>query len=127
MESNVILTELQKNSGVFRFDSLSKCENKSVSQNNILISKTKLPGKVITVESYNRIRNNFHFEEQSLHTENEHNAAIKHLKLSKRDRITVLRYDMNFYKKKIFTFSNILVMKTKFYIKLKMEYKLYIK
>lgn len=82
-----MLTEFQNKSGVYRFDSLESKDDNFV--NNIVISES--PGKVITVERFHRLHNNFYEEVISVPEEEIGNVAIKNLKLSKRDRITVLR------------------------------------
>lgn len=90
MTSNVILTKFQNKSGVFRFGSIEGIsDHPTKAVNNIVISTS--PGKVLSVERFHRLLNNF--EEEILFPVQEEigNVAIKHLKLSKRDRITVLR------------------------------------
>ncbi|KAL5276014.1 ZNF839 family protein [Megaselia abdita] len=86
--SNVILTKYQDRSGVYRFDSDEVKNESPVKVNNIVISKS--PGKVIKVEHFQKIQNSFREEKEVAVQEEIGNVAIKHLKLSKRDRITVL-------------------------------------
>lgn len=87
---NVILTKFHDRSGVYRFDSIEQSteEHHLRTVNNIVISES--PGKVLPVERFHRLQNNF-LEEEVPAAEEIGNVAIKYLKLSKRDRITVLR------------------------------------